>query len=99
MEIAGGTCTVCGQHITFAQEGKSCPACGIVVHRTCDNQSTCARCGREYETLEPPVVDITRDAFLSRSLRPNNTAIPFAVAIFGALLILILLFFSMRLFC
>ena len=99
MEIAGNTCAACGQRVVFACDGKFCAQCGVVVHGTCDTQSTCSRCGGVYEIQQPPVVDVARDAILPRNLRPSNTAIPVAVAILGALLVLILLFLSGRLIC
>src|SRR5436190_8678366 len=40
MEIAGGTCSVCGQKIVFAEAGKRCLHCGIVVHAACDAQAS-----------------------------------------------------------
>lgn len=87
MEIAGGTCAVCGQHIVLVREGKSCPACRTVVHRACDNQSQCPRCGGIYVTQEPPVVDPVREAIVARSLRPVSPSSPVAMLVIGVFLL------------
>ena len=100
MEVAGKTCCVCGQHVVLTRDGKSCPTCGIVVHRGCDTRSTCTRCGGEYEIPEPPVVDITREAILPRRLRPSYTVSPIAMVILALLLILLaLILLSVRWIC
>src|SRR5262245_37142181 len=90
MEIAGSTCTVCGQHIVLARDGKSCTTCRIVVHRTCHTQSHCSRCGGVYQTQEPPVVDPVREATVPRNLRPVAPGSPAAMAIIGAVLCVVL---------
>jgi hypothetical protein len=91
MEIAGSTCAVCGQHVIFAQDGKCCPACGIVVHEKCDDQSRCSRCGRAYERQEHPIPDPLRDATVPRSLRPSALGASVPMLIFASLLFLVLL--------
>ena len=88
MEIAGSTCTICGQRVVLTREGKGCSACGIVVHQACHAQSKCGRCGREYEIPEPPFVDVARDAIVPRSLRPGRSASPVAAVVLAALLLL-----------
>ena len=98
MEIAGSRCTVCERNVVFAEEGKCCTQCGIVVHQGCDSQSTCARCGRPYEVHQRPVADPIGDAVVPRSLRPNSPAAPVAIILIAALLlILMLLLFVMLL--
>ena len=92
MEIAGSTCKVCGQRIVLAREGKACSACRIVVHRGCDDQHTCALCGKRYEGFEPPVADVARDAVLPRSLRPGRTSSGLMVVVLAALLLFFMLF-------
>lgn len=89
MEITGSTCTICGQHIVLAREGMCCPTCRIVVHRACDAQSTCSRCGEKHEIPEPPVADVLRDAIVPRSLRPTHSASAVASVIGAALAFLI----------
>jgi len=91
MEIAGSTCTVCGRHVVFAQDGKCCPTCGIVVHETCDTQSRCPQCDRAYEAQVRPILDPLRDAIVPRSLR-SSTPGAVAMVIFGALLFVFLIF-------
>jgi hypothetical protein len=90
MEIAGSTCAVCGRHVVFAPDGKFCGQCGVVVHRACDAQSSCTRCGGVYEIQESPVVDVAREAILPRSLRPSRSTSPVAMIVLG---VLVLLFF------
>ena len=87
MEIAGSTCTVCGQHIVLAREGMCCPTCRIVVHRVCDTQSQCPRCGGAYEIQERPIVDPLREAIVPRSLRPGRPGSPVAMAVIGVFLL------------
>ena len=91
MNIAGNTCAVCKQRVVFAQDGKCCPACGVVVHEACDTQSLCPRCGRAYETQERPVSDSLRDAIVPRSLRSSAPGSPVVMLIFGSLLFLVLI--------
>ena len=96
MEIAGSTCTICGQHVVLAREGKSCPACQIVVHCVCDAHGACAHCGRPYEVPEPPIVDLVRDTVLPRSLRTSLNATPVAMLALAVLLLFFLvLIFAM----
>jgi hypothetical protein len=87
MDIAGSTCAVCGQHVVLAREGKRCSTCSIVVHRACDTQSQCSRCGRVYESQEQPVVDPLREAIVPRSLRPSRPGSPVAMAVIGVFLL------------
>lgn len=87
MEIAGSTCAVCRQHVVLAREGKACPTCRIVVHRACDAQSQCSRCGAAYEIQELPIVDPLRDAIVPRSLRPGRPGSPIAMAVIGVFLL------------
>ena len=98
MEIAGSTCAVCGQHIVLAREGKCCATCRIVVHRACDAQSTCSRCGAGYEVFEPPIADVLRDAIVPRSLRPSRSTSSVAMVVFAALALLFGLAFLIFLF-
>ncbi len=89
MEIAGSTCAVCAEHIVLMCEGKSCPTCRIVVHRTCEPHSICPRCEAQYEIPEPPGADVFRDAILPRSLRPSRGTSPVALVIFAAVALLV----------
>jgi len=87
MEIAGSTCVVCGQHVVLAREGKACPACRVVVHRACDAQSQCSRCGGEYETQKQPIVDPMREAIVPRSLQPISPSSPVAMVVIAVFLL------------
>src|SRR6266404_3081701 len=69
MEIAGIACSVCGKKVVFAPDGKCCPACGIVLHHSCDARNTCAQCGRQYQNYESPTFNVERDAVMPRSMR------------------------------
>ena len=93
MEIAGGTCAVCGQKIVFAEDGKRCSNCGIVVHGACDAQGTCSRCGRAYQVYERPPADPLRGAIVPRSLRPSSPAGPVIVIVIVALLFMLVIGF------
>src|ERR1051325_3780229 len=91
VEIAGGTCAVCGGKVVLAAEGKACPQCGVVLHRACDPHDTCSRCGSAYKVHEPPVADPVGDAVVPRSLRASGPGTTVAVILVAAL-ILILMF-------
>ena len=88
IQVAGDTCVICGNKIVFAQDGKCCPNCGIVVHCACDSENNCDRCGGAYQNYEHPTGDPAREAFVPRSLRPGGNSVTVAVAIMGALLFL-----------
>src|SRR5262245_51000060 len=97
MQIAGSTCAVCRQHVVLAREGKACPTCRVVVHRACETQSTCGRCGVEYAIPEPHSVDVRRDAIVPRSMRPGGSAaLSIALVIITVFLLLFLLLFIIR---
>ncbi len=98
MEIAGSTCAVCGEHVVLAREGKYCPSCRLVVHAACDDLNKCSRCGKVFEIHEPPIVDIRRDAFVPRSLRPSSNASPSAMVVLAAMVLLFAFAFLVLLF-
>lgn len=91
MQIAGETCMVCGKKIIFSRDGKYCQDCRIVVHQTCDPENTCTKCGRAYQTYEPPIADPAREAVVPRSLRPSGSSGPIAIVIFSAVLLFFML--------
>jgi len=99
MEIAGVMCAVCGQKVVFAEDGKCCCYCRIVVHQTDAAESTCTRCGRAYEVYERPVADPVRDAIVPRRLRSTGPGGGVAAILIAATLLLLLmsLFFMMLL--
>ena len=97
MEIAGGTCTVCGRKVVFAQDGKCCSGCGIVVHQACDTGNACTRCGRAYEIRQPPVADPVADAIMPRGLRPSGSGTAVAVIVVAAVLLVLMFSFLMLL--
>jgi hypothetical protein len=92
MEIAGSPCAVCGRKVLIAYEGKCCRACSIVVHQTCDIGATCARCGRNYEVQERPILNLAQDAVVPRTLRRDGNGAPIAMVVLAAVLLLLFLF-------
>src|SRR5688500_9244396 len=90
VQIAGGQCNVCKGAIVFAQDGKFCPSCGVVVHRKCESESMCPHCKRHYEEYAPG--DSTSVGIVPRALRSEMSAAPIIAVVLAVLVTLVLLF-------
>ena len=97
MQIAGSTCVVCARKVVFAEEGKGCSQCGIVVHKACENHSTCSRCGAAYEIQQRGITDPIGDAVVPRRLRPSGPGAAVVIMVVAGLLIILMIFLLMML--
>ena len=70
MNVVGCACSVCGQSIVLAREGKSCVECAITVHQACQPETTCKHCGTTYESANLADAATTESPVLPRNLRP-----------------------------
>jgi hypothetical protein len=91
MQIAGSICSLCGKRIVFSQDGKCCPDCGIIVHRSCESRNSCERCGRAYQAYEPPIVEAASEAVVPKGLRDSSTGVTIAIMVLVVAIILALL--------
>jgi hypothetical protein len=85
MQIAGVKCAACKRGIVFAEGGKFCLKCGVVVHDDCERQRTCPQCGRQYETYMHSKPG-TEDLSLPTGLRESKNAVPLLLAALFVLL-------------
>lgn len=90
MQIAGSQCHVCKAAIVFAQDGKFCPSCGVVVHHNCDTESLCPRCKRPYQEYAPG--DSPSNAVVPGALRSETNAAPLIAVVLAVLVALVLLY-------
>jgi uncharacterized membrane protein YvbJ len=90
VQIAGAPCNVCKGAIVFAQDGKFCPSCGVVVHRKCETESTCPQCKQPY--AEQTSGDSASVGIVPRALRSEMSAAPIIAVVLAVLVTLVLLF-------
>jgi hypothetical protein len=54
MQIAGSTCSLCGKKIVFAQNGKCCPDCGIMLHEVCESRPVATGADKHTRPMSLP---------------------------------------------
>lgn len=98
MQIAGSTCKICNRGIVFADEGKFCAECGVVVHLDCECKPVCGVCGRPFQRYERAKPDPALEGMLPPALRAAKSSGPvFAISMTLAVVIwtlLLIVFFS-----